>query len=62
MVVTFCGHGKEKYSDDIKKRLYSTVEMLINQGAGELEVYYKSVLLKPNKKIPLSVYAADRGK
>ncbi|MGM9935816.1 MAG: SLOG family protein [Candidatus Ornithomonoglobus sp.] len=35
MVVTFCGHGKEKYNDDIKKRLYSTVEMLINQGAEE---------------------------
>ena len=33
MIVTFCGHGKEKYSDVIRKRLYDTVEALINQGA-----------------------------
>ena len=35
MIVTFCGHGKEKYSDVIRKRLYDTVEALINQGANE---------------------------
>ncbi len=35
MIVTFCGHGKETYTDEIKKKLYDTVEALIKQGADE---------------------------
>ena len=35
MIVTFCGHGKETYTDEIKKKLYDTVETLIKQGADE---------------------------
>lgn len=35
MTVTFCGHGNETYSDEIRKRLSDTIEELILQGADE---------------------------
>jgi len=34
MVVCFCGHGKEIYTNDVHERLYRIVEELINKGAG----------------------------
>ena len=36
MIVTFCGHGSIDYSDEIRKRLYDTIEALIKQGAAIL--------------------------
>ena len=35
MIVTFCGHGDETYSDEIRKKLNDTIEELIIQGAEE---------------------------
>ena len=35
MTVTFCGHGNETYSDEIRKRLSDKIEELILQGADE---------------------------
>lgn len=35
MTVTFCGHGNETYSDEIRKKLSDTIEELIQQGADE---------------------------
>ena len=33
MIVTFCGHGKYVYGEDVKNRLKAEAEKLINQGA-----------------------------
>lgn len=35
MIVTFCGHGDETYSDEIRKKINDTIEELILQGADE---------------------------
>lgn len=29
MIVTFCGHGKEEYGEEIRKKLYETIEALM---------------------------------
>ena len=35
MIVTFCGHGKEKYGDEIRENIYNITDDLIKQGADE---------------------------
>ena len=35
MTVTFCGHGDKHYGEDVRKRLFDTVEELIKEGAKE---------------------------
>lgn len=35
MIVTFCGHGKEKHGNEIRENLYNITEDLIKQGADE---------------------------
>ncbi|MGN1202235.1 MAG: hypothetical protein ACI4RF_02995, partial [Eubacterium sp.] len=35
MIITFCGHGSISYSAEIKNKLKSIIEELINHGADE---------------------------